>query len=190
MDTIWHTLQAKGDQAAFATAIFLAGLYGLRRRNWARQKQKFLREFNMSPAEVEILFKPTHDVLYRVLQVTGSASMAIGGSIFLYGLFFAAPPAAGEILVKILSLCFAVFFVCLGALLAFRSETMRQIARLSNLDYFRPGRSWRKSLFGDPTAKRPLVNSYTRYRGIVMFIIGLVLAYGALRHVFPGLPKL
>jgi len=190
MDSIWRTLQVNGFQAAIAALILCAGLYGLRIRNWSRQKQKFLREFNVAPAEVEALFRPTQDKLCFGLRLAGSAAMAIGGGIFLYSMFFTPPPPADEILPKVLGLCMATFFICAGALLAFKNQTMRQVARLSNLDNFRPGRSLYKSIVGDPMAKRPILNGYARYRGFIWFIAGLVMAYGILQHFFPFIPAL
>jgi len=182
MDTIWHTLQANAPQAAFAALFLLVGLYGLRPRDWSRRKRKLLNELNMSPAEVEILFRPTRDVVYNGMQRTGSAAVAIGGGIAFCLLLFVSPAAASTGLFA----CAALLLIAGGAIFAFKLQTMRDIAELYKIDKLRSGMTGGVG----PAAKRPLVSGYARYRGIVLLVMGLWIGYSLLRQFVPALPDL
>ncbi len=182
MDTIWHTVQANALQAAFAAFFLLLGLYGLRPRNWPRQKRKLLNEHDVSAAEVEALFQPTRDPVYNGLQRTGSAVAAIGGVVALYLLVFVGKAAASTALFA----CLAVVLTSGGAIYAFKLKTMRDIARLYRIANRRVG------AVGDlaPPARWSVVNGYARYHGIILLIMGLGIGYAVLRPFVPVLPDL
>lgn len=189
MEMIWSNIQSDWISIGLAGIILLFGLKGLLyRRDWSKQKLKFLAEFNLAPEEVDKLFQPVSDRVYKFFSFVISLSAVLGSSSYIY-LNALGEKTLFQEEISIIYLCSVIFFLIFGgALLAFKNQTMRAVMRLGNLDYFRPGSSWRKRLMGDPMSKRPFVNGYTRLRGLVWFVIGLLLAYQVLRQVFPALP--
>ncbi len=191
MEMIWNNIQSDWVNIGLAIIILLFGLKSLLYwRDWTKQKQKFLAEFNMAPEEVDKLFQPASDRVYKLLSFIFSLSAVLGSFSYIYLNAFG-ERSLFQKEASIIYLFSVIFFLVFGgALLAFKNQTMRAVMRLGNLDYFRPGSNWRKRLIGDPLAKHPFVHGYARFRGFIWFAVGLFLAYQLLRNAIPGLPAI